>query len=132
MSFVTGHSSKKGNVIFSAGWQRQSPVFAGDRAYSEFDRDYDFTEADPTMRESIGGSSATPGGRINPAAIDFDGDGMPDGTMALCGTASACKPNGSGGWTRHRGPPGSSRARPHLFRGSASARARGARTDRDR
>ena len=55
MSFVTGHSSKKGNVIFSAGWQRQSPVFAGDRSYSEFDRDYDFTEPDPSMRESIGG-----------------------------------------------------------------------------
>ncbi|HEY5922315.1 MAG TPA: TonB-dependent receptor [Kofleriaceae bacterium] len=98
MSFVTGHSSKKGNVIFSAGWQSQKPVFAGDRTYSAFDREYDFTEADPALRESIGGSSATPGGRINPAAIDFDGDGMPDGTMTLCGTASACKPNGSGGW----------------------------------
>jgi outer membrane receptor protein involved in Fe transport len=97
MSFVTGHSSKKGNVIFSAGWQRQSPVFAGDREYSAFDREYDFT-ADPADAESIGGSSATPGGRINPAAIDYDGDGMPDGMTALCGTASACKPNGMGGW----------------------------------
>jgi iron complex outermembrane recepter protein len=104
MSFVTGHSSKKGNIIFSAGWQHQQPVFAGDRSYSEFDRDYDFTEPDPSMRESIGGSSATPGGRINPAAIDYDGDGMPDGMTTLCGTASACKPNGSGGWVPFTAP----------------------------
>jgi outer membrane receptor protein involved in Fe transport len=50
------------------------------------------------MGEIIGGSRATPGGRISPGTIDYDGDGMPDGTMNLCGTAAACKPDGKGGW----------------------------------
>lgn len=92
MSFVTGHSSKKGNVIFSAGWQHQEAVFAGDRSFSQYDKDFDFA----AREESIGGSSATPNGRISTQAIDLDGDGMPD-DVDLCG-APICQPNGSGGW----------------------------------
>ncbi|HWU87854.1 MAG TPA: TonB-dependent receptor [Kofleriaceae bacterium] len=102
MSFVTGHSSKKGNVIFSGGWQSQRPVFAGDRGFSEYDRTYDFMEPDPAKRESIGGSSATLDGRINTKTIDLDGDGKPDG-KDLCG-ATICKPDGMGGWTPFSSP----------------------------
>jgi outer membrane receptor protein involved in Fe transport len=103
-SFVTGHSSKKGNVIFSAGFQSQRPVFAGDRTYSAYDLSYDFTEADPSLRESIGGSSATPGGRISAGTIDYDGDGAPDGMTGLCGSSAACKPDGAGGWVPFTAP----------------------------
>jgi iron complex outermembrane receptor protein len=104
-SFVTGHTSKneKGNIIFSAGFQSQRPVFAGDRDFSSYDRDYDFMEADPAAREVIGGSSATPNGRINPSTIDYDGDGKPDGNGMLCG-AGACKPDGRGGWMPFSAP----------------------------
>jgi iron complex outermembrane recepter protein len=104
-SFVTGHTSKneKGNIIFSAGFQSQRPVFAGDRAFSAYDRVYDFTQTDPALRESIGGSSATPNGRVNPSTIDYDGDGRPDGNAMLCG-AGACKPDGKGGWMPFAAP----------------------------
>ncbi len=100
LSFVTGSTSKKGNIVFSGGWQHQDPVFAGDRDFSKYDKTYDFA----SHEESIGGSSATPNGRLDPASIDRDGDGIPDDpAMPLCGvTASgapkACKPNGMGGW----------------------------------
>ena len=93
MSFVSGHTSKKGNVIFSAGWQHQDPVFAGDRGFSKFDKDYDFEEPDPTMREFNSGSSATTTGRIDPSSIDTDGDGVPDFTGDLCGVNADGDPN---------------------------------------
>jgi outer membrane receptor protein involved in Fe transport len=81
-SFVTGYNSdnKKGNILFSAGLQKQNPVFAGDRSYSSFDMTYDF--ASGTQIKS--GSTATPSGRINAKAIDTNGDGKPD-TVNLCG-----------------------------------------------
>ncbi len=104
VSFVTGHSSNKGNVIFSAGYQSQRPVFAGDRDFSAYDREYDFE----AKEEYISGSTATPGGYINPAAIDLDGDGVLD-DVDLCGrdpdlAPLPCKPNGSGGWTPFADP----------------------------
>jgi iron complex outermembrane receptor protein len=100
MSFVSGASSKKGNIVVSGGWQHQDPVFAGDRSFSEFDKSWDYA----SHTSSNGGSSATPNGRINPASIDRDRDGSPDTpAMPLCGVTSSgapkpCKPNGSGGW----------------------------------
>lgn len=96
-SFVTGFSTDKSNVMVSAGWQSQSSVLSGDRDWAKFDRSYDFTEPDPSMRIGIGGSTASPAGRLNPASVDYDGDGLPDNSTALCG-AAACKPDGSGGW----------------------------------
>ena len=98
MSFVTGHSSKRGNVIFSAGWQRREPIFAGDRTFSAVDRTYDFE----TREESMGGSTATPNGRISTSTIDVDGDGMPDGND-LCGQP-ICQPDGNGGWRPFTAP----------------------------
>jgi outer membrane receptor protein involved in Fe transport len=78
-------------------------VFAGDRSFSQYDKDFDFE----AREESIGGSSATPNGRISSQAIDYDGDGMPDGmdprAMALCG-AAICQPNGMGGWKPFMAP----------------------------
>jgi outer membrane receptor protein involved in Fe transport len=95
-SFVTGHTSdsKKGNIMFAAGLQRQLPVFAGDRSFSANDLTYDY--ANRTVIP--GGSTVVPGGRVNTKAIDLDGDGRPD-AMDLCGTGvQNCTHNTAGGY----------------------------------
>jgi outer membrane receptor protein involved in Fe transport len=81
-SFVTGHTAenKKGNIIFSAGIQSQDPVFAGDRSYSKFDKNYNFAN----KMQTIGGSNSTPGGRLDATNIDIDGDGKGD-VVNVCG-----------------------------------------------
>ena len=106
MSFVTGHKAEKGHVIFSAGWQRQDPVFAGDRGFAEFDKDFDWD----AREEFNSGSSATPNGRIGTGVVDWDNDGdldeddaMHPMAMGLCG-ASACQPDGNGGWLPFTAP----------------------------
>lgn len=77
-SFVTGHNSKKGNVIFSAGFQRQYPVFDGDRKWANqalaFDFQCDRTKPNPDFPGlgpclAPGGSSAAPGGRIDFSSV---------------------------------------------------------------
>jgi len=95
-SFVTGVNGKKSNVVFSAGYTEQKPVWAGDRGYSTFDNGIDdwstcpgpgsagsdphYANYDPTMgadcQKSPGGSSATPGGFLYIDGQDFDG--VPD------------------------------------------------------
>ncbi|HET7503868.1 MAG TPA: TonB-dependent receptor [Kofleriaceae bacterium] len=93
-SFVTGFNteSKKGNIVVSAGIQRQKPVFAGDRTYSDYDMTYDYT----TRTEVPGGSTAALDGRINTKAIDMNGDGKAD-TLELCGAGvQYCTATGSG------------------------------------
>ncbi|HRE03161.1 MAG TPA: TonB-dependent receptor plug domain-containing protein, partial [Ilumatobacteraceae bacterium] len=60
LSLVTGTSSKKGNVLFAAGYQSQEPVFAGDREFSNVDKQYDY---EGKMSVDIG-SSAIPAGRF--------------------------------------------------------------------
>jgi outer membrane receptor protein involved in Fe transport len=95
-SFVTGYNSdsKNGNIMFSAGVQKQSPVFAGDRSFSSYDKTYDYA----TRTEVRGGSTAAPGGRINAKAIDINGDGKPD-TVNLCGDGvQFCTSDGKGGY----------------------------------
>lgn len=95
-SFVTGYNSenKKGNIIFSAGLQKQTPVYAGNRSYSAYDMTYNFA-ADTPIRS---GSTAVPGGRINAKAIDTNGDGKPD-TVNVCGVGvQFCTSNGAGGY----------------------------------
>ena len=43
LSFVTGHSSNRGNITFSGGYQKQESVFAGDRSFAAQTYTYDFT-----------------------------------------------------------------------------------------
>jgi iron complex outermembrane recepter protein len=95
-SMITGHriADGRGNIVFSAGTQRQEPVFAGDRDFSKSVFSFDFRNmvATPT------GSSATPNGRIDARAIDLNGDGRPD-TVNLCGTGVRfCTNDGAGGF----------------------------------
>ena len=71
LSFVTGHSSKTGNITLSAGYQKQYEVMAGDRDFSKVTRSYDFD----TKMARLSGSSAVPGGFLD---TDPTGDGMTD------------------------------------------------------
>jgi outer membrane receptor protein involved in Fe transport len=43
LSFVSGHSSTKGNVTFSAGYQNQQSIRAGDRGFSSSTSTYNYT-----------------------------------------------------------------------------------------
>ncbi|HWU86611.1 MAG TPA: TonB-dependent receptor, partial [Kofleriaceae bacterium] len=75
---------------------RQRPVFAGDRDFSTYDKTFHYKE----RTESVGGSTATPAGRINARSIDVTGNGTPGG-KDLCGpraTFQYCKPDGHGGY----------------------------------
>ncbi|TMQ20116.1 MAG: TonB-dependent receptor [Deltaproteobacteria bacterium] len=95
-SFVTGYNSenKQGSILFSAGVQRQRPVFAGDRPFSSYDKTYDFGN----RVEVRSGSTAVPGGRINSLAIDLNGDRKPD-PINVCGAGvQYCTSDGAGGW----------------------------------
>jgi outer membrane receptor protein involved in Fe transport len=101
-SFITGHTSDsgRGNIIFSAGVQRQDPVFAGDREFSKFDKNFDFA----TRVEGIGGSTAIPGGRIDSFNIDTNGDGRPD-RVNICGAnVRFCTSDGRGGFRPFTAP----------------------------
>src|SRR5215468_1203465 len=42
LSFVTGHSSNRGNITFSGGYQQQKPTMAGDRGFAGVSYAYDF------------------------------------------------------------------------------------------
>ncbi|HEY5947429.1 MAG TPA: TonB-dependent receptor [Kofleriaceae bacterium] len=87
LSLVTGHSSKKGNVTFALGYQRQGQVMSGDRAWAHDVREYDYT----TGTTVLSGSSAVPGGRIN-----TQNGGTPV-TIPGC-TARYCTADGNGGF----------------------------------
>jgi len=77
-SFVTGLSGDKGHLLFSAGYQDQEPVFAGERGFSTIDKNFDFA----TRKESPGGSSSIPTGRLDTTAVKT-ANGEP---FNLCGT----------------------------------------------
>jgi outer membrane receptor protein involved in Fe transport len=66
LSFVTGHSSNRGNITFSGGYQQQKPVMAGERDFARQTYTYDFncTQGDAACR-ALFGSSSSPTGRIN-------------------------------------------------------------------
>jgi len=80
-SFVTGHTSedKKGNVLFSAGIQEQRSIFAGDRDFAKFDRDFDFD----THEITIGGSPTIPGTSVDATTFDTNGNGKIDKKSAM-------------------------------------------------
>src|SRR5262249_9794415 len=93
-SVITGHriADGRGSIVFSAGTQRQEPVFAGDRDFSKVVQAFDFR----AMRATPTGSSSTPSGRIDARAIDLDGDGRPD-PINLCGAnVRFCTNDGQG------------------------------------
>ncbi len=81
LSFVTGQSTKKGNITFSAGYQHQDAVMAGDRTFAATTSVYNFA----TGMAKLSGSSAVPGGFLD---TDPTGDGMTD-AITVPGCASS-------------------------------------------
>ncbi|TMQ12012.1 MAG: TonB-dependent receptor [Deltaproteobacteria bacterium] len=89
-SFVTGltTSDRRTYLVVSGGYQRHYPVFASDRAFSAFQRSYDFTARTETRHTSL----ATPGGRLDVASLG------PGGVQPPGCASNVCKPDGNGGW----------------------------------
>ncbi|HEX3758845.1 MAG TPA: TonB-dependent receptor [Kofleriaceae bacterium] len=71
LSFVTGHSSDRGNITFSGGYQNQKPIMASERDFSKQTYSYDFTctsamaAAGECTPATLTGSPSGPTGRIN-------------------------------------------------------------------
>lgn len=86
LAFTAGIRKERGNLLFSAGYHDQRPVWTYERSFSESDKNYNWGKNDGSFTTS--GSSATPEGHIvdqsgeagNAAwqAIDAAGDGAGD------------------------------------------------------
>lgn len=97
LSLVTGHSSKKGNVMFAVGYTDQEPVFAGDRDFAKQTYSYDFTHGTADAdRLTLSGSSSPPNGRITAK----DPNGMPFNIPGCSNSATGgfCTADGMGGF----------------------------------
>jgi iron complex outermembrane receptor protein len=94
LSFVTGHSSNRGNITFSGGYQNQKPVMAGDREFAKATYSYDFEHQLATLT----GSSSSPTGRLNVMP-----SGGPPLNIAGCNT-KFCTPDGNGGFRNFVNP----------------------------
>ena len=96
LSLVTGSSNKRGNILFAAGYQNQESVMAGDRDFSNVDKDYDYDN-----KETVEiGSSAIPSGRFS-TILDADGDGRQDdingdGKITTADAQQVCGRTGTG------------------------------------
>jgi len=88
-SFATGFITGTTYFVVAGGFQEHSAVFASDRAFSTFQRSYDFS----TRRETRNTSLAAPGGRLDVLSLGA-GDIRPPGCIS-----NVCKPIGDGGWT---------------------------------
>jgi outer membrane receptor protein involved in Fe transport len=104
LSFVTGHSSARGNITFSGGYQQQKPVMAGERDFAKQTYSYDFsctTEnelAGKCTKATLTGSSSSPSGRINTQP-----NGGPKLTIPGCST-KFCTADDSGGFRSFMSP----------------------------
>ncbi len=75
LSFLTGATTEKGSVMFSAAFNEQQEIFTGDRDFSEFSLDYDFPTGTVTRTGSTGvpeGAFFIPGNPQGPGGDDFD------------------------------------------------------------
>ena len=61
LSFVTGHSSKKGNMTFAAGYQDQKSVMAGDRKFADHTSVYTFCNTQELADDKILVNTVCPG-----------------------------------------------------------------------
>jgi iron complex outermembrane receptor protein len=89
-SFVTGFATddKHTFCVISGSYQRHDPVFAGDRAFSTFQRSYDFSTRTETRNTSL----AAPSGRLDVLSLGAGGMQPPGCTSSLC------KRTSDGGW----------------------------------
>ena len=100
LSFVTGHSSDRGNITFSGGYQQQKPVMAGTRGFSAQTYSYNF-DCDPSKGSCVRltGSPSGPTGRIN----TMPNDGSDAFTIPGCNT-QFCTADGHGGFRNFISP----------------------------
>ena len=68
LAVTTGLRSARGNILFSAGYHDQRPVWTYERSFSESDKNYNWAKNDGSFTTS--GSSATPEGHI----VDHSGE----------------------------------------------------------
>ena len=68
LGFTAGIRRERGNILFSAGYHDQRPVWTYERSFSESDKSYNWAKNDGSFTTS--GSSATPEGHI----LDQSGD----------------------------------------------------------
>ncbi|MEZ4362434.1 MAG: TonB-dependent receptor [Kofleriaceae bacterium] len=87
-SVAAGASLGRASVLVAAGFQRQEPVFAGERTRSAVDREFDYVEG---MAYNTG-SPSIPSGVVLTSQVDRDGDGLPDAPLNLCGLTPAGVP----------------------------------------
>jgi outer membrane receptor protein involved in Fe transport len=89
-SFVTGFTTndKRTYCVISGGYQTHASVLAGDRAFSTFQRSYDFATRTETRTTSL----AAPSGRLDVLSLGAGGMQPPGCTSNLC------KPTADGGW----------------------------------
>jgi iron complex outermembrane receptor protein len=108
LSFVTGHSSNRGNITFSGGYQKQEPVMAGERDFAKQTYSYDFTctperaalpatDDNSCVFKTLNGSPASKTGRINTMV------GTTVITVPGC-TSRFCTADGSGGFRNFKAP----------------------------
>jgi outer membrane receptor protein involved in Fe transport len=106
LSFVTGHSSDRGNITFSGGYQNQRPVMAGDRDFSKQTYVYDFNctaamqSAGECSQATFTGSPSSPSGRINTQP-----NSGPPVAIPGCNT-QFCTADGNGGFRNYIQPSG--------------------------
>ena len=104
LSFVTGHSSNRGNITFSGGYQQQKSVMAGERDFAKQTYSYDYTctneaeAAGTCTKATLTGSSSSPSGRINTTP-----NGGPKLTIPGC-TTKYCTADGNGGFRNFMNP----------------------------
>ncbi len=108
LSVVTGHSSKKGNVMFAVGYTEQKPVFAGTRDFSKATFSYNFDPTTPAGSDppfgglTQGGSTSPPGGRIT--AKDSMGNPVNIPGCSNSATGGKCIANPDGTFRNFVGP----------------------------
>jgi iron complex outermembrane recepter protein len=96
LSFVTGASTKKSNIVFSAGYTHQGEILAGERDFSKVDRDVEWHDdpdlggdGDGTALEVYDlGSSAVPYGRLTddgvPGNATYDAEVLGNCPSGVC------------------------------------------------
>jgi iron complex outermembrane receptor protein len=106
LSFVTGHSSNRGNITFSGGYQQQKAVMAGERDFAKqtYSYDFDCSPADQAAGTcaTLTGSSSSPTGRINTKP-----NGGPTLTIPGCTpdpNFPYCTADGNGGFRNFMAP----------------------------
>jgi outer membrane receptor protein involved in Fe transport len=88
-SFATGLVTGNTNLVIAGGFQQHRPVFAADRAFSTFQRSYDFSTRTETRNTSL----AAPSGRLDVLSLGAT-DVRPPGCAS-----TVCKPVSDGLWT---------------------------------